>query len=194
MKNNILIVFFLAMIAFLPHSLAFSWQDDIDAAAQDASKTYEVYPHMPYSDFISAWSDVPGWSRVPGSEYLNDELKIKQAIFRKNETGNDGVIEEFRVFYAYNEVLTTTLCFRSEDKKVLNRIFNYATVRYNNLTKQHKMRKYNTYNHRLENMIWWRTSDDLMNPTFIVITLLDDKNTQGTQYVAISKSKELGQD
>ena len=76
----------------------------------------------------------------------------------------------------------------------MNRIFNYATARYNNLRKQHKMRKYNTYNHRLENMIWWRTSDDLMNPTFIVITLLDDKNNKGTQYIAISKSKELGQD
>ena len=33
MKINTLIIFCLAMMAFLPHGLAFSWQDDVDAAA-----------------------------------------------------------------------------------------------------------------------------------------------------------------
>lgn len=33
MKINTLIVFCLAMMTFLPHNLAFSWQDDVDAAA-----------------------------------------------------------------------------------------------------------------------------------------------------------------
>lgn len=192
MKINTLIIFCLAMMAFLPHSLAFAWQDDVDAVARDVSKTYEVYPHMPYSDFISTWSDVPGWTCLSRGDDWGGGLK--QAIFRKNETGNDSVIEEFRVLYNKDQVLMTELCFKSDDKKVLNRIFNYATVRINDLTKQHKQRKYNNYNHRLADDIWWGTPDKLGEITSIGIALINDKKNPYVQYLEIYKNKDLGAD
>lgn len=191
MKVKILILSFISMLLFMPYSFAFSWQNDVDAAAQDVSKIYEVYPRMPYDDFESAWSDVPGWTCLSRSEDVNDELQIKQAIFRKDEIGNDGVIEEFHVFYGNNRVVSTSLWFKSEDEKILNRIFNYALVRYNTLTKQHKKRKYYAYNNSLENFIFWRTSDDLNGEIFIAISLVNNK---GKSCVVINKTDEFGQD
>lgn len=194
MKVRILILSFIAMLLFMPYSFAFSWQNDVDAAAQDASKIYEVYPYMPYSDFVSAWSNVPGWTCLSRDEDLNNGLQLKQATFRKNGIGDDNVIEEFHVLYEKDQVLLSSLCFKSEDKKILNRIFNYAVVRYNSLTKQHKVRAYDTHEHGLQYFIWWETYDDLMGSTCIVITLMYDKNDHGKPYIAITKTKEIGEE
>lgn len=192
MKIRTLLLSFIAMLLFMPYSFAFSWKDDVDAAAQDISKIYEVYPRMPYGDFESAWSDVPGWTCLSRNEDVNNELQIKQAIFRKNEIGNDGVVEEFHVFYGNNRVISTSLWFKSEDEKMLNRIFNYALVRYNGLTNQHKKRKYYAYNNSLENFIFWRTFDDLNGEIFIAISLVN--NNKGRSCVIINETDEFGQD
>lgn len=89
-------------------------------------------------------------------------------------------------------MLSISLCFKSEDEKVLNRIFNYAIVRYNSLTNQHKKRRYYTYNHSLDNFIFWRTSDDLVGETFISISLVN--HDKAKSYITITKTDELGQD
>ena len=46
-----LMVFAISMIFFLPHSFAFSWQEDITNSVTTGNTIYGVYNGMPLDDF-----------------------------------------------------------------------------------------------------------------------------------------------
>ncbi|MCQ1533947.1 hypothetical protein [Mitsuokella jalaludinii] len=187
MKAKVLILFFLAMLLFIPNTFAFSWQNDVDLVTQDVSKSYEVYPDMQYSDYASTWSDVPGWT------YISSESRPigNRIIFRKNETSDDGVVEEFYVDCdrGNNRVMMTTVAFKSKDEKIINRIFNYALTRINVLTKQNKKRTYDSYKHRLSTYVSWTLPAQRAH---INVASGKDSNNSNTQTVIICKENYLG--
>ena len=49
MKKIFLLMF--CMLIYMPGAFASTWQEDVDAAASDPKKIYEVYRGMPYADF-----------------------------------------------------------------------------------------------------------------------------------------------
>lgn len=141
MKMKIIPMLACAMFLYLPHSLAFSWQEDIDANTQEIYKIYEVYQHMSVDDYHSAWDNVPGWTKIVDHGSLNGIYDK----YRKDDITKDGVTEEFIVSYYNNEVESgPNLVFLTKDKKIADRITNYIVAKMNKLTGQYQ----SVYDHR----------------------------------------------
>ena len=126
-----------------------------------------------------------------GLTYLVKVGTGNRIIFRKNETSDDGVVEEFYVDCdrGNNRVMMTTVAFKSKDEKIINRIFNYALTRINVLTKQNKKRTYDSYKHRLSTYVSWTLPAQRAH---INVASGKDSNNSNTQTVIICKENYLG--
>ena len=127
-----LMVFAISMIFFLPHSFAFSWQEDITNSVTTGNTIYGVYNGMPFDDFKATWADVPGWKLV-GWEFDNtadDAQGTKIAKFEKVGLTSDDVKETFSVLYYRDTVYNSAIDFYTPDKKTAIRIYNYAKTRF----------------------------------------------------------------
>lgn len=109
------------MPAYMPAAFASTWQENVDAAASDPKKIYEVYRGMPYADFEKAWADVPNWK-------IKDE-KPRWKVFEKNFEGKKPLREEFLVMCDNTNVISIEVGFFSNNKKLLNEIFDYSRAR-----------------------------------------------------------------
>lgn len=190
MKIKILSALAFVMCMFLPHSMAASWQEVVDANTQETSCLYTVYTEMPVEDYKSAWKNVPGWeltSSKKGSDRIYGGYSYRD-IFKRTESLNDDVIEEFRVDYHDNYVFSPEIIFLSKDKKIINRIFNYMTVRINKLTNQSKKRMYNKNIHKLNPEIMWKTHNQNGQTTYIGIDILE-QGKDGYYRVILWKSR-----
>lgn len=194
MKLKILATIAFVMCIFLPHSMAASWQEDVDANTQEIEYLYTVYQRMPATDYKSAWRDVPGWEIVT-SEHVQSRMRDDQYldIFRKIDKTDDGVIEKFRIDYNSYDVYFPQIIFSSKDKKIVNRIFNYMNVRINQLTKQTKRREYSKLTHKLSNGIIWKTHNQNGEPRYIGISI-SEESKDGYYSTYLWKSRTMGTD
>lgn len=119
MKKIFLLMF--CMFIYMPGAFASTWQEDVDAAASDPKKIYEVYRGMPYVDFEKAWADVPNWK-------IKD-AKPRWKVFEKNFEGKKPLREEFLVMGDNTNVISIEVGFFSNNKKLLDEIFDYARAR-----------------------------------------------------------------
>ncbi len=120
MKKIILLLF--CMLIYMPAAFASTWQEDVDAVTSDPSKVYEVYRGMPYADFEKAWADVPNWKRK--------EIKPHWQSFEKILEGKKSLREEFQVMGDKTNVISIEVAFFTNDKKLLDEIFDYTRSRF----------------------------------------------------------------
>ena len=119
MKKIILLLF--CMLIYMPATFASTWQEDVDAVTNDPQKIYEVYRGMPYADFEKAWTDVPNWKRK--------EIKPRWQLFEKILEGKKSLREEFQVMGDKTNVISIEVAFFTNDKKLLDEIFDYTRSR-----------------------------------------------------------------
>ena len=185
-KMRIIPILVCFMCLYLPHSFAFSWQEDIDANTQELYKIYEVYQYMPIDDYHNAWDSVPGWTKVIDHGSRNGIYDV----YRKNGVTNDGVIEEFTVSYYNNEVSSgPSLIFRTTDKKIADRITNYIVAKMNKLTGQYKS-IYDHRSHQRVSGISWKVKGEDGRFTYMGTWTGHDKKT-GQYDVFMWKEKDL---
>lgn len=119
MKKIVLLLF--CMLIYMPATFASTWQEDVDTVTNDPQKIYEVYRGMPYADFEKAWTDVPNWKRK--------EIKPRWQLFEKTLEGKKSLREEFQVMGDKTNVISIEVAFFTNDKKLLDEIFDYTRSR-----------------------------------------------------------------
>ncbi len=100
------------------------WMKDIEAAAKNPEKTYEIYIHMPIEDYHAAWRDVEGWHRVDA------ECTERMDIWETN-AGED-IVERVLVYMdpRNGTVEGCALAFRCPDEKRAKRVYNFIRTSF----------------------------------------------------------------
>ncbi|WP_314798547.1 hypothetical protein [uncultured Selenomonas sp.] len=111
----------LCMLAYMPTAFASTWQEDVEAVTSHPEKVYEVYCGMPYEDFEQTWENVPNWSCK--------DKKPRQQIFEKIMEGTPPLRETFTVLGDRTSVIHMEVSFLTDDKKLMDWIFNYTRNR-----------------------------------------------------------------
>lgn len=159
-----LFAFIAAMILCLPHSFAFSWQEDVAAETENMVHASGIESGMSYAEFKRAWQNRPGWTTEAWdtpAKYQQAGAAVYTATFQKTDFEDSTMRERMNVTYTKEHgVMFSALTFVTQDRKVADEICRYAEKRIKAIDPEMEREEYSSKSDDLEQKtVTWQVYD-----------------------------------